>query len=101
MVDNALKYSPVDSTIDISLRAKNDATITIRNSGTPISPHDLPYIFDRFYRADSSRHSNGHGLGLSLAKQIVDHHHGSIRATSTSAYTTFIVTLPGVKKSEK
>ena len=74
------------------------AVVTIADHGKGIKPADLPYIFDRFYRADTSRTSNqvaGYGLGLSIARKIVDMHHGSIEARSTpDKGTTFIVRLP-------
>jgi signal transduction histidine kinase len=71
------------------------AVLTVANSGTAIDPAALPHLFERFYRADSA-HSNteGSGLGLSLAKAIVESHHGSIKVTSDAATgTIFTVTL--------
>lgn len=96
LTDNALKYSPEDSEIKIKL-SKRSARIVLKviNEGDGIAPDDLPHIFDRFYRADNSRNSDGHGLGLALAKQIVDLHSGTITASSTqNKTTTFTVTLP-------
>jgi len=76
--------------------------ITVTDQGAGIDATDLPYIFDRFYRADKSRSRaetvTGYGLGLSIAQQIVQHHHGSIEVSQTSATgTTFIVRLPASK----
>lgn len=99
LLDNALKYSPSDSVIHIAGRKSGGRYIfSIKNSGAGISPDDLPHIFRRFYRSDKSRsqqNSSGYGLGLSLAKKIVDLHHGEITATSTpNKETTFTVKLP-------
>lgn len=99
LVDNALKYSPADSLVTIRLAKRNSkACIEIVNTGKGISAVDLPHIFDRFYRADTSRtngEQSGHGLGLALAKKIVEIHHGELSATSALDHaTTFTVLLP-------
>lgn len=100
LVDNALKYSPPDSlvTIKTSRRARH-ALFEITNTGKGIAAEDLPHIFDRFYRADTARTrnktKNGHGLGLSLAKRIVELHNGQLLATSAPDHaTTFTFLLP-------
>ena len=99
LIDNALKYSPSGSKIDIELRAQKDlAGFAITNTGEGIAPQVLPHIFDRFYRADTSRTSGdkkGYGLGLSLAKKIVELHNGELTVTSAPHQaTTFVVLLP-------
>lgn len=99
LLDNALKYSPDDSDVKVGLsRHKNMASLTIINGGAGIAPEVLPHIFDRFYRADSSRthtKKKGYGLGLSLAKKIVELHNGELSVTSApNAETTFQVLLP-------
>lgn len=102
LVDNALKYSPNDSQIVVTTKAVNNRMrFTITNSGEGIASEDLPYIFDRFYRADTARTKNkttsGHGLGLSLAKRIVELHEGELSATSAAGHdTTFSVELPTI-----
>lgn len=102
LIDNALRYSPSDSTIDIIVQVKaNSVTTTIKNSGPGIDNHDLPHIFDRFYRGEKSRNTSagGYGLGLSLAKNIVDLHEGEITIESIpNEITTAKVVL---KKSSK
>lgn len=99
LTDNAIKYSPADSLITMTLSKRaGKACFEITNTGPGISPADLPHIFDRFYRADSSRtggHKAGYGLGLSLAKKIVEIHHGELSASSALGHaTTFTVLLP-------
>lgn len=102
LIDNALKYSSPDTPIRIEITKKRDVSIAVTNEGPGISAKDLPHIFDRFYRADTSRRSEGSGLGLALAKQIVDLHGGSIDVTSDKQRTTFTVHLPvHTKQSQK
>lgn len=99
LLDNALKYSPPDSRIEIALKRKVRAVeISVTNQGKGIAPEKLPYIFTRFYRADTSRSKQSeasYGLGLPLAKKIVELHHGELTATSQpGVFTTFVVKLP-------
>lgn len=85
-LDNAIKYSPKDSEVTVSSeRTDGHILIHISDQGVGINNEDLPRLFDRFYRADESRTKSdtpGYGLGLSIAKQIVDRHHGVIRVKS-------------------
>jgi len=100
LIDNAIQYSPNDSTIHISIsRDGNDyAKLEISNAGPGIEPEKLPHIFERFYRADKSRtngNNKGYGLGLALAKNIAELHNGGLSAISTpNINTTFILLLP-------
>ncbi len=99
LLDNALKYSPADSLVSIVLTKQTPyARFEITNTGPGIAPEKLPYIFDRFYRADSSRTSGeqkGYGLGLALAKKIVELHNGELSVTSEIGHrTSFTVLLP-------
>lgn len=100
LIDNAIKYSPVDSEIKINITRQRDgyARFEIINGGVGIKKDRLPYIFDRFYRVDTSRTdgaSNGYGLGLALAKNITEIHGGEISAKSTpNKQTTFSLLLP-------
>lgn len=98
-LDNAIKYSSKQKTIRVS-SSKSDGhvRIVIADGGIGIAEKDIPHLFDRFYRTDKSRTKTdvpGYGLGLSIAKQIVDQHNGSIRVTSTPHKgTTFTIDLP-------
>ena len=97
LLDNSLKYTASGGQIDVSLVADaGRTTLCVMDSGIGISPADLPYIFDRFYRADPSRSEiEGSGLGLSIAKWIVDMHHAEISVvSSTNSGTAVKVTFP-------
>lgn len=98
LLDNAIKYSEKGKTIQIRTFEKdNNVVVSIKDRGAGIKASDLPHIFDRFFRADHSRGKrvNGYGLGLSLAKQIVELHSGEIFVTSTSGKgSEFTVILP-------
>lgn len=101
LIDNSLKYSPNRSHISIRIFEKRMMIgFEIKNSGKRISEENLPYIFDRFYRADSSRtgsYTNGYGLGLAIAKRITEIHHGYIQASSTEKETVFTFYLPNLR----
>jgi two-component system heavy metal sensor histidine kinase CusS len=78
LLENALRFTPEGGTIAVSIGTRNSSTqISIKDSGRGIEPEHLPRVFDRFYRADASRSSDGAGLGLALVKSIVDLHGGS------------------------
>lgn len=99
LLDNAIKYSPNHSTITITTNATDhSAEISIQDQGIGIDPSDIPHIFDRFYRADAARSKQevgGYGLGLSIAKKIVDSHHGALTVQSLPGQgSTFIIHLP-------
>lgn len=97
LLDNAFKYSGEGDTIKISLSRKGEKKIlTVYNTGSSISQEDQKHIFERFYRSDSSRsrESGGYGLGLSIAKSIVENHKGSISVKSDGkSYTQITATL--------
>jgi len=98
-LDNAIKYSPEKTEITLSTeKSEGQAVIHIKDTGLGISEDDLPHLFDRFFRSDKSRTKGdvpGYGLGLSIAKQIVDKHNGSIKVQSKLGEgTTFTIHLP-------
>ena len=98
LLDNAVKYTPDGGQIDVRLEASAaQAIVRVTDTGIGISDKDLPYIFDRFWRADKvrSRGMGGVGLGLSIAKWMSDRHQWSINARATpGGGTQFTVTLP-------
>lgn len=96
-LDNAIKYSEENQEISIKTYLEaNYAKLVIKDHGMGIVEKDLPHIFDRFYRADKSRsQSSGYGLGLSIARQIIQEHYGAVNVESrVSKGTTFTVSLP-------
>ena len=86
LLDNALKYSPEGSTVQLTLRQEGRSIVLASRNETssPVPKESLPLLFDRFYRTDPSRNSEtgGHGIGLSIAQAIVNAHNGRIRALS-------------------
>jgi len=102
LLENAIKYSLPKGSIHIrSQQTARDVQISIRDSGPGIRPEDLSHIFERFYRADTSRsETTGFGLGLSIAQEIVVRHGGSIRVESElGTGSTFTVQFPRMVKS--
>jgi len=96
LIDNALKFSSAGGHVNLSAGIDQDTLfVRIRDHGTGISPTDMEYIFDRFYRADQSRNKPGNGLGLSYAASIIHSHGGDIQVKSAIGEgSTFIVLLP-------
>lgn len=99
LVDNAIKYSRAHSEVKVSAKKQGrQVVIAVNDRGQGINATDLPHIFERFYRADQARSRekvSGHGLGLSIAKQLTDTMHGSLSAESkVDEGTTFTLRLP-------
>ena len=98
LLDNAFKYTPPGGTIRLELAEREGrAQVRVSDSGIGIAPEDLPHVFERFYRVDESRsqQSGGSGLGLSIAKWIVEQHGGEIWLESAPGQgTTAVVELP-------
>lgn len=97
LIDNAIKFSENNSTIEISISEKRDiVTFSVKNFGVEIPKEQLLYVFDRFHKGDSSRSKDktGLGLGLYIAKTIINQHKGKIWAESRDGYTEFFFTLP-------
>lgn len=97
LIRNAVNYSFANSTIEIAVEQKTDGTyMRFRNHGNTISKDKLSRIFEQFYRLDTSRgtKTGGAGLGLAIAKEIIELHHGTISAASENEIIIFAVYLP-------
>jgi heavy metal sensor kinase len=105
LLDNAIKFTPAGGTIRVISRTASPSSLVceVRDSGIGIASSDLPHIFERFFRADKarSRDENGAGLGLSLARWIVEAHHGMIEVESVpGAGSMFRVLLPAFSRTQ-
>jgi signal transduction histidine kinase len=98
LVSNALNHTPAGGSVTLSaILAPGGISVSVKDTGEGILPDDLPHIFERFYRGDKSRNraGGGAGLGLAIAKGIIEAHGGNIRVESQLGKgTTFIITLP-------
>jgi signal transduction histidine kinase len=101
LLQNALRYTDTSGMVEVGLEnSGRNIRLTVADTGVGIPPENLPHIFDRFYRVDTSRSraQGGSGLGLSIVKAIVDAHRGKVEVHSeVGKGSTFIVTLPGIK----
>jgi signal transduction histidine kinase len=104
LVHNAIKFTPPEGRITVSARPlleQSRVELVVRDTGIGIRPEDLPRIFERFWKADSSRQRDGEGsgLGLAIARHVVEAHGGSIRVVSEPRRgATFIVELPAAPR---
>jgi signal transduction histidine kinase len=96
LLDNAIKYSPEGSSIDVKAEANdNELLVQVTDYGIGISPADIPAIFDKSYRGNNRGNTEGNGLGLYICRQIVEAHGGRIWAESVEGEgSTFSFTLP-------
>ena len=98
LLDNAVKYAGAGGQAGLSLSLRGERILlTVRNTGAPIPPEHLPHLFERFYRADSSRsrEQGGYGLGLAIAQAVVSAHRGTISVASDNVQgTVFSVSFP-------
>ena len=93
LLDNAAKWSPSDGRVTVRVSA---GVLTVDDQGPGIDPEDLPHVFERFYRARESRGMPGSGLGLSIVRQVVERHAGTVTAERRpGGGTRFTVVLPG------
>ncbi|HEY0738454.1 MAG TPA: ATP-binding protein [Herpetosiphonaceae bacterium] len=103
LLSNALRFTPSGGTITVRAAADNNQTqLIVQDTGSGIKPEDLPHIFERFYRADPARQqgNSSSGLGLAIAKGIVEAHGGTITVQSTVGQgTAFTITLPARERS--
>ncbi|CAM5709741.1 sensor histidine kinase [Streptomyces griseorubiginosus] len=105
LVSNALRHTPAQGTVTLSARQTADeAVLTVRDTGDGIAPEDLPHVFERFWRAEKSRsrRTGGSGLGLSIVRQFVEAHGGTVTAGSNpGSGAVFTVRLPRVPGPEQ
>lgn len=98
LLDNAIRHTPPGGSVTVEMDVGADAaTVSIRDTGEGIPEEQLPFVFDRFYRVDPSRSriTGGAGLGLTIARQLVEAHGGTIRAESTPGQgAVFVIDLP-------
>ena len=94
-IDNSIKYSPNKTVVTISINISESLEVVIQDEGYGISEEELPYVWDRFYKADKSRKSSGTGLGLSIAKHLVQLHGGNVSLqSSVGKGTTVTIHFP-------
>lgn len=98
LLTNALRFTPAGGTIAIKTAAVDQAAVLeVTDTGPGIAPHDLPHVFDRFWRAPGQG-GTGSGIGLAVVKELAEAHHGTVTAqTSPDAGATFRLTLPAIK----
>src|SRR6202035_2383081 len=96
LIDNAVKYTPTGGRVEIDVRREDGhAVLTVRDTGVGIPADELPRIWDRLFRGDTSRTERGLGLGLSLVRAIVEAHGGTVSVDSqVGRGSTFTVRLP-------
>ncbi len=94
LLDNAVKYSPKNSKVNIVTKKSDEfINISVTDHGIGIDKKDIPHIFDRFFKGSNT--AKGYGLGLSIAKKIVDTHHGYISIESElNKGSAFTICLP-------
>ncbi|HYP44956.1 MAG TPA: HAMP domain-containing sensor histidine kinase [Propionibacteriaceae bacterium] len=98
LLDNAVKWSPPGGTIRVQLEGDR---LRVADQGPGISDADLPYVFDRFFRSETSRNTPGTGLGLSIVKQAINRHGGWVKAGhSAQGGAEFTICLPGATAVE-
>ena len=94
LVSNALRYTAADGEIRLEAKQLNGSlSVSVIDNGSGIPAEILPHIFERSYRGDESRSGNESGLGLAIAKSIIELHGGHIRAESDKAGTRFFIIL--------
>ncbi|MBE7325982.1 HAMP domain-containing histidine kinase [Nocardioides sp. Y6] len=97
LLDNAVKWSPDEGTVTVRLR---EGVLTVDDEGPGIDEADLPHVFDRFYRADTSRTMPGSGLGLAIVQQAAERHAGAVRADrAPGGGARLVMWVPGIGTS--
>ena len=94
LLDNAAKWSPAGGEVEVAVR---DGRLVVRDHGPGIADEDLPYVFDRFYRARSARGMPGSGLGLAIVRQVAEAHGGGVVAERAEGGGTRMVLTLGAR----
>ncbi len=95
LLDNAVKFTPSGHTIQVLIREEPEwLTVTVRNTGTTITPEQQEKIWRKFYQADESHGAQGNGVGLAIVKRITELHKGKVSVSSENEITAFTVRLP-------
>ena len=95
LLDNAIKFSEADKVISVDVTENGDyISLSVTNEAEPISEENQKKIFNKFYQADESHSSEGHGIGLAIVKKIVDLHNGEINLLCENNTVTFTVEIP-------
>ncbi len=104
LIDNAIRYSPADTTVGVGLRRRDGlVTVSVTDQGPGIAPEEQERVFERFYRVDAARAraTGGTGLGLSIVKHVVANHGGEVTLWSQPGQgSTFTVRLPEIEERE-
>jgi two-component system sensor histidine kinase MprB len=98
LLDNAAKWSPLDGRVRVQMRQIDEWSVVIEvaDAGPGISAEDMPHVFDRFYRADTSRTMSGSGLGLAIVRQAALRHGGAVWAgRAPEGGALLVLRLPG------
>ncbi len=104
VLSNSLKFTPEGGQVEIRVKDENDSVlITVQDTGPGIAPEDLPYVFERFYRADKSRNRKwgGSGIGLTIVKKLVDAHGGTVWIESGHGTKVYIRLPKECNKDQK
>lgn len=95
LIDNAIKFSPEHSVVTIGIRPRPDSVaVSVTDQGIGMGAETAERLFDKFYQGDTSHATKGNGIGLTLAKRIIELHGGEISAQSSGRETEFVVELP-------
>ena len=105
LVDNAVRFTPHGGSVTVSARRRNGSVeVAVSDTGAGIPPEHLPRLFERFYRADPARGrgEGGTGIGLAIARSVVEAHGGHIRAESQPGHgSIFTFDLPAADGSDR
>ena len=91
LLDNAVKFSPRQSVIEVTLMKQDGFSLAVTDKGIGIPSAELPFVFDRFHKTNLPTNKNGTGLGLAIAKEIASRHKAEIYAKSDADGTCFTV----------